>query len=214
MSPSKQNKIPPKIKATRDYYNTYAREWSSEKTDSFYHEKFFTLLTTLLKPKSHVLDIGCAGAIHVPLFLGIGRKLRYMGLDISKSFLSIARLRYPHLTFAEGNIADRSTLPKKKFDGFMAMAILMHVPYENWDEMFSNIEHLMKPGAYGCLSIPTMHASGSLGKKDTDVRQFTIVEQPAFLHYLKKRGWKIIRKEPYINSRTKVTWWSYIVQIP
>ncbi len=52
------------------------------------------------------------------MFLGIGRKVTYNGIDNSESFLKIARRRYPQLSFEYGDIANNTTLPKKKFDGF------------------------------------------------------------------------------------------------
>ena len=126
------------IETTKKYYNTKGQLWVDTKTNSFVHEKPFQKLVTLWPEKGRIVDIGCAGGIHVPLFLGIGRKLKYHGIDISTFFLKVASRRYPQLNFSLGNIADGTTLPKVKYEGFFASAILMHVPFSYWDTMFEH----------------------------------------------------------------------------
>ncbi len=197
---------------TKAYYEKQASAWTGTKTNSFHHEAAFIKFSSLLKAKSSVIDIGCAGGIHVPLFLGIGRHLKYTGLDIAKSFFKIARRRYPQLSFVEGNIADKKSLPHKRFDGFLAVAILMHIPYSEWDTAFANLESILKPGAYGYLALPTKHPSGE--RANLDPRHFTILSESDQIAYMKRRGWKIIRKMTLDGSTQQQVWNGYIVQIP
>lgn len=200
------------IRDTKAYYEKNAIFWTAKKTDSFYHEKGFKKILRLLPAKSTVIDIGCAGGVHVPLFLGLGRSLRYVGMDISRAFLKIARRRYPQLTFLEGNIADRHTLPKKKFDAFFAAAVLMHVPLELWDEMFQNIENIVKSGGYGYVVLPTSHPSGD--RAINDPRQFTILSESEQKAIFKERSWKIITTGTHHGFSVENVWCWYIVRLP
>lgn len=199
------------VSKTKAFYDINAALWSSQKTDSFHHEFSFRKILSLWPEKVSIIDIGCAGGIHVPLFLGMGHKLRYFGIDISKSFLKIATRRYPALTFAQGNILDKESLPKKKFDGFWAPAVLMHVPKEGWDEMFSNIESLVKSGGYGLLSLPTEHTGGKI---PNDTRHFTCLSPEEQINYIKSRGWKIKSKGIIDGFNKEKIWHWYIVQLP
>jgi trans-aconitate methyltransferase len=115
-----------KRSTTEIYYEERAKFWVSTKTDSFIHEEAFRRFEALLKQGDRVLDIGCAGGIHVPLFLGIGRKLKYEGMDLSQSMIDIAKSRYPQLEFTVGNIL--SFEPKYKISALWAGAVLMHIP--------------------------------------------------------------------------------------
>jgi 2-polyprenyl-3-methyl-5-hydroxy-6-metoxy-1,4-benzoquinol methylase len=198
------------VSKTKAYYNKNASAWTKRKTDSFHHELNFQKILSLWPEKGSIIDIGCAGGIHVPLFLGMGHKLLYYGIDISKSFLKIATRRYPTLPFSLGNILDRESLPKKKFDGFWAGAVLMHVPFENWDEMFSNIENLVKPSSFGYLSLPTERTNND---KD-DTRYFAYLSAEDQIKYIKERGWKIKRKLTLDGTSKENIWRSYIVQLP
>ncbi|MES2749047.1 MAG: class I SAM-dependent methyltransferase [Patescibacteria group bacterium] len=200
------------IETTRKYYDKYGDLWINTKTNSFAHEKPFHKLVSLWPQKARIIDIGCAGGIHVPLFLGIGRKLKYQGIDISKLFIKTATRRYPQLNFLLGNVADSTTLPKTKFDGFYASAILMHIPFERWDTMFSNIENINKPGSFGYITLPITHPSAV--KNENDVRHFTILTEAEQVAYLKKRNWKIKSKGTLDGTSTANVWKYYIVQLP
>lgn len=197
---------------TKSYYDKKAGLWMARKTDSFHHEKQFTAFAALLHKGDTVIDIGCAGGIHVPLFLGIGRHLKYLGVDISQSFLKVAQRRYPQLTFLQADIADRTTLPKKKFSGFIAAAVLMHVPLDAWDTMFENIEHITKSGAIGYISLPVAHPSGRQAAEDP--RHFTLLDNKAQRAQLTKRGWKILKSGSIDGTTTPGVWRWYIVQLP
>jgi len=196
---------------TKEYYEKNSGIWTEKKTNSFFHEESFVVFNSLLQERASVIDIGCSWGIHVPLFLGIGRKMRYEGMDIAWEFLKIARRRYPQLTFYQSDIADAKTLPSKKYDGFWAGAILMHIPIEDWGQMFQNIEKLTKKGAVGYLSLPTEHPNGDEG---TDSRHFTLLTEKEQVQIIKDRGWVIIKKGKMDGFTKKGIWKWYIVRLP
>jgi trans-aconitate methyltransferase len=200
------------VEETKKYYDRKFQSWTDKKTNSFHHEKPFTKLVSLWPEKGQIIDIGCAHGICVPMFLGIGRKLKYFGIDISTSFLKVAKRRYPQLPFELANIAEMETLPKKKFDGFWAAAVLMHVPFSGWNEMFSNIENLCKPKSYGYVALPVAHPSKVRSEDDT--RHFTILSEEEQRQHLKNRGWKIKRAGVLDGFATESVWRWYIVQLP
>lgn len=200
------------IKNTKAYYNKNANLWTSHKTNSFHHEVPFLKLLSLWPLKGSIIDIGCAHGIHVPLFLGIGRQLKYFGIDISRSFLKTAKRRYPHLMFAEANISDRATLPKNRFNGFMAAAVLMHIPFSEWPVMFINIERLLIPKSYGYVSLPVTHPNATFIPEDN--RHFTLLSEVEQRAYFKSRNWKIIKAGSLDGFTSKQVWRWYIVQIP
>lgn len=202
----------PEVKKTKAYYEKYANVWIKTHADSFHDEKEFRVLVQYLTPKATVIDIGCAAGALVPLFLGIGRSLKYHGIDIAQKFIKIASERYPQLPFTEGNIADLTTLPKKKFDGFIARSIIMHLPLSLWDTAFANIEHITKTGAYGYIMLPAQRPP-TVTPLD-DPRHFTLLSEKEQIAYMKNRGWKIVKKFKHATGPTKAHWVGYIVQLP
>lgn len=200
------------ISTTKAFYEKYAYEWAQKHSNSFYHEKEFRILKKLLKENASVVDIGCAAGVLVPLFLGIGKGLRYHGIDITKRFIKMALERYPQLTFTEGDIAKYETLPRKKFDAFIGAAVLMHLPFTLWDTAFSNIEKLSKPKAFGYIVLPAQRPPLAIDSKDT--RHFTLLPQKDQVTFMKKRGWKIIKTFKHATGPNKASWVGYIVQLP
>ncbi len=194
---------------TKDYYNTHADQWTATKNNSFFHEKEFRLFRSKLAKGDRVLDIGCAHGIHVPLFLGIGRELKYEGMDISTSFLKLARSRYPQMAFHQGDVLDESTFPRKKFDAFWAAAVLMHIPLERWPQMLTNIQKHMKPGAIGYITVPQER----FANHETDPRHFEIFTVESFKKQIASGGWKVL-KTGGKESNTPRDWMWFLVQLP
>ena len=206
------SKLAKEVRETKAYYEKNAEKWASTHTNSFYHEKQFVYFKDLLTPNASVIDVGCGSGALVPLFLGIGKGLRYYGVDIAEKLIAIAKRHYPQLTFTEGNIADRNTLPKKKFDGFIATSVLMHLPFTEWDTAFSNIESLTRPSAYGYVVLPV--EGPQHGAQSTDTRHFTILTEEEQSAYMKNRGWKIVKKYKLAPGCNKTQWVGYIVKLP
>jgi len=198
-------------KINRDFYNKNARSWASLKTNSFHHERPFRLFVSYLKPGPTVIDIGCANGIHVPLFLGIGRRLKYEGIDISSQFLNIARAHYPQLSFQLADIVDRRTLPRKKYDGFWAAAVLQHIPKSQWDATLSNIERLTGRNGMGYVTVPDKRPNPASQK---DRRHFSLFSKPDFRRMIGSRGWKIVNSGTLPSFHKIARWHWFIVRLP
>ena len=197
-------------KINTTYYNKNAERWSAIKTNSFYHEQGFRKFIALLKPKDSVIDIGCAYGIHVPLFLGIGNFLKYSGFDISKKMIQLAVSRYPQHNFFVADILEKKSLPHKKYSGFWAGAVLMHIPEEQWDQMLINIKTIIKPKGIGYFSLPNMRPNEASSE---DQRHFSIINSKKLRSFMSKHGWKIIKKGDFpVDPRAIWSW--YIVQLP
>lgn len=197
-------------KINTEYYNKYAERWSAVKTNSFYHEKGFRKFISYLKDDDSVIDIGCAYGIHVPLFLGIGRHLKYEGFDISEKMIELAKSRYPQLNFFIGDILDKTTLPSEKFAGFWAGAVLMHIPKEEWGDMMTNIEMLTMKNGIGYFTLPQGRPNEA---SEEDQRHFSIFEREELDKIFKDRNWQIIETGEFPFD-TRSIWNWYLVRLP
>ena len=196
-------------KINKGYYNKNAEWWTKKHTDSFWHETQFRKFVKYLKKGDKIIDIGCAHGLHVPLFLGIGRHLKYEGLDISAKMLKIARRRYPQLKFYKADILNPKTLLKRKYSGFLAGAVLMHTPENDRTRLVSKIEHLIKPWGIGYLTLPRQRPNLESKK---DPRHFSYWTPNKAKALFKKRGWRILN---YGNMpKNKSGWFYMIVRLP
>ena len=198
------------IKRNLNYYNKYAESWVNRAKDPFSLEKQFIKFCNYFKKGEKVIDIGCAAGIHVPMFLGLGRKLQYEGLDISKELISIAKRRYPQLKFHIANLVDTKSLPTQKYAGFWAVAVLMHIPEEDWNKMLYNISKICKPKAIGFILVPKKRP---VTKSKKDNRFFTYWDKQKLGKVLHKVNWKIIQSGK--RHTTNLGDWSWhIVRLP
>lgn len=198
---------------TKAYYERRADHWAATKTDSFFHEEEFRRFMGELAPiDANVVDIGCAGGLHVPMFLGMGRELKYTGVDISQSFLAIARRRYPQLTFYEGDLTEISSLPAGRFDAFWCAATLMHVPRMYMHLAARNIGHICRPQAIGYVTLPKQHPSGE--RAHSDPRHFEIMSPAEQRRLLQEFGWNILYETEKGGFHSSGIWQAYIVQLP
>ncbi len=191
---------------TKKFYDKNALQWARVKANSFYQEKPFRVFEKLLKKNDSVLDIGCAYGIHVPLFLGIGRKLKYKGIDISKSMIALARSRYPQLTFEIGDAVHFKT--NKKYDAFWSAATLMHVPRKDWPMMLSAIEKSIKKQGIGYITLPSARPNPA---SKEDQRHFELFDKKEFRKVIENRGWKLL-KSGALEAVSPWNW--YIVKLP
>jgi trans-aconitate methyltransferase len=194
---------------TKDFYNNNAENWTAKKVNSFHHEIPFRKFEALLKEGDNILDIGCASGIHVPLFLGIGRKLNYEGIDISEEMIKIAKARYPQLDFNTVDIMDFN--PNKKYDGFWSAATLMHIPREDHEKLFSKIKNLIVPGGLGYITVPSERPNP---ESDTDQRLFTLFSEEEFKSTIFNQGWKVLESGNLPASNEHPIWNWFIVQLP
>lgn len=198
-------------KINADFYNKNAVDWTSQKTNSFYSEKEFRQFIKFFKKGDAIIDIGCGHGRDVPLFLGIGSKLKYEGMDISSEFLKIAKSRYPNLHFYKSNILEAQTLPKKKYVGFWAAATLQHIPENDWPIMLVSLEKISKKGAIGYITVPEDRPNSS---SESDPRHFTVFTSNQFKTLVSSRKWKVVKSGILPATRATSVWRWFIVKLP
>jgi ubiquinone/menaquinone biosynthesis C-methylase UbiE len=91
---------------------------------------------------STVLELGCGPGTDAAA-LSAGR--RYVGVDLSRVQLSIARRRVPHATFLLGDFTSMA-FRKASFDAVVAFYVFMHVPQEQLVPTFERILGWLRPG--------------------------------------------------------------------
>ena len=74
--------------------------------------------------EAKVLDAGCASGRDSALLIDKGFKV--VGIDLSRSFIEIARKEHPNINFIHGNFL-KLPFGKEEFDGVWAHASLVHL---------------------------------------------------------------------------------------
>jgi cyclopropane fatty-acyl-phospholipid synthase-like methyltransferase len=115
---------------------------------------FLGEMLTRLPRGSTVLELGCGPGTDAAA-LSTGR--RYIGVDLSRVQLSIARRRAPHATFVLGDLTSTAFRPGS-FDGVVALYAFNHVPLDEVEPTFGRIFDWLRPGGRLMTSLLTVDA--------------------------------------------------------
>ena len=200
------------IAKTKAFYERFAEEYVRDRDTYFLDAEAKVFADFFLQYHSKsatLLDIGCANALRYPSLKKYLPHVHYCGIDIAQSFVQMARARYPHLCFYEGNIADWDTLPQKeRFAGIWCSAVIQHVLEPYIPLALTNLYRLLTPNGIAYVSFPLTHTKSS--KRDT--RHFTLLSTPKQQMYLGQSGFKVRYQGETHGYNVQDRWLSYIVQ--
>ncbi|HZX50164.1 MAG TPA: class I SAM-dependent methyltransferase [Candidatus Paceibacterota bacterium] len=188
---------------TQDTYNRIATEWAREHDTPDYWQIEFDIFSKLL-PKGKVLDVGCGAARDYPLFHKGGYD--YTGIDYSEGLLREAKKKFPDARLERADILRLSF--ENDFDGFWAVASLLHIPKAKMRLALENVKRAIKPGGIGMVVLK----KGQGEKMEQDQRFFAYWEKEEFEEVLARAGFRMLYfVERPVSERT--TWLAFYVTL-
>lgn len=115
-------------------------------------------LTTLIPPKSTVLDLGCGTGLPVAKFF-MERGHFVTGIDLSDKMIRLAKENVPNAVFYTENIINAG-LSGDSFDLIVSFYCLFHLSKEQQREIFNKIMHWLKSGGYAYFTLATKEYTG------------------------------------------------------
>lgn len=193
------------------WYNQHAEEYT-QKIESSPENELMERFVEKLQRGMTVLDAGCAGGRDTHAFESQG--LHPTGLDITESFISIAKKRYPSINFICGSFLD---LPfeSESFDGIWAHASLLH--FESISEVKKSLQEFHRVLKAG--GIIHVFVKQQLGETKTEEvshaysgefkRFFRFFSKDEMQKYLEETGFEIIDiQDDHVpkDGRTEIKW--------
>ena len=136
------------VTTTRASYDTlaadYADRFASDLQDRPLHRALLTWFAGLVAD-GPVLDVGCGPGRTTGFLHGLG--VDVAGLDLSPSFLAIARAENPGVRFEEGSMLALPH-PPGTFAGLLANYSLIHIPDEALPEVLAGFHRALRPRGY------------------------------------------------------------------
>lgn len=162
-------------------------------------------------PAGSILEIGCGGGRDAKELMRLGYD--YYGTDASRSMVQSARTAVRGAAFEVRNVYDLTGLGKR-FDGFWACAVLLHIPRARIDEALTAIRSALRAKAVGMISIKD-------GDKDDfevrdkngvhEERLFVYWRKPDFEAVLARNGFTVL-DYTYRPVSQRTNWHIYFVQ--
>jgi SAM-dependent methyltransferase len=125
------------------------RDWSATAGDTA-RRWFLSEVLPRIPSGSDVLELGCGPGVDA-VQLAAGR--RYVGVDISRRMISLARARVPMGTFIEHDLATLER-PKDSADAVVAIFVFGHLPPEEHLPTLARIFGWLRSDGLLCASFP------------------------------------------------------------
>ena len=176
-------------------------------------EYALSLLTSRLKPKSKVLDIGCAVGYTVEILSKAD--MIPEGIDISPAMIKFARKRNPHTKLVVGDYI-KQKYPENYFDAVLMYAFIHLFPIKQAELCIDKTAQILKPGGllFICTTKSTKPSEGFESKADYNGqpqrfrKKWTGNELESVL---KDKGFKVVYKEDVTDVYGKI-WMDYVVK--
>jgi SAM-dependent methyltransferase len=107
-----------------------------------------------------ILDLGCGPGRFTVTLADFGE---VTGIDLSTQAISMAKGRYPHVTFLAGNLYDYS-LPTNEFDVIVSQEVIDHV--EDQPAFVRRVFDLLKSHGHLILSFANKFVMDRLGERE------------------------------------------------
>lgn len=194
---------------TQKTYNRIAEKWAAEHNETDYWQKEFEIFARLL-PQGKVLDVGCGSGRDYQLLQG---KYDYTGVDYSTGLLTVAKQKFPKAIFVEGDILN---LPfeENAFDGFWAVASLLHIPKEKITRALGEIKRVVKKDGVGFIALKKGEGEKMVADDgdEQDQRFFAYWQKDEFENVLQKAGFEVIDFVEHPASE-KTIWITFFVKV-
>ena len=192
---------------TTEAYDKIAEEYERTNANSIWtvHLQEFKELVS----GKRILEIGCGSGRDAPNF--VDTDYEYVGIDASENLLRIAQKRLPNHDF---RLMDFYNLQFEShfFDGFLAIASLLHIPKNKIGEVLKSIEGIVKPEGAGFIAMRKGDGEG-WRKKNGNRRYFSFYNADEFEQILEQSNYSVLKigeaKEPngtewlYFFAKTK-----------
>lgn len=183
----------------RDTYNTIAEDWHRDHQRDTWWQKGTDLFLSLLKPGAIVLDAGCAGGYKTK-YMG-SRGFDVTGIDLSDTFIEIARRELPQYSFLQMDLKDIDALPNI-YDGIYTSAVLLHIPKKEVATILNNFKNKLHDGGYLYLAVkeqrPGRVEEEIKGESDYGYaykRFFSYYTTPELHGYLAESGFEVLKTD-------------------
>jgi SAM-dependent methyltransferase len=123
-----------------DRYTAWAQQVRAEERARYTH-----LLYDTLPAQATLLELGCGAGL--PTTRALAQHFRVIGVDIAAQQLARARRHVPTATFIHADMT-RLAFTRACFDAVVAFYALMHVPREEYVELFRAIASWLYPGGW------------------------------------------------------------------
>ena len=183
---TKQNPIKEQV---AEFYDEFREKQSETGVNLRHYMVFDHLRKAGLKPWHHIFEIGCGIGTFTQLMASYLKSGKILATDISSRSIEIARANPAMQGKTDFIVSDMRQFEfHQKFDFVVMIDVLEHIPFDQYDQLFSIINMHMKPDAKLAINIPHPRIIEYLRKHSPEKLQ--IIDNPVKMDYLAEKAYK------------------------
>ena len=202
-----------KLDPTLATYNRVVESYYKTNDNPLYWGDEFLVFNKLVCGKK-VIDLGCGVGRDAKFFLR--HHYNYLGIDASKGMLGVAKKQVPKAKFKLMSYYSLTFAPRT-FDGFWAVASLLHVPKRRVGKVLQSLRTILKDDGVGFISLKKKTSVDEAVVKEGwyggSERFFAYYTKKEFTRMLEKNGFRVLKA--YQKKRPKdarVQWLCYFAK--
>lgn len=187
----------------------------------FWRDEFKILLGLMrgnaIKIKgSKFLDLGCGTGRDAELAINSG--MQYVGIDLSKGMLNLARKMVKEASFYEMDVT-RLEFGDNEFDVVWASAVLLHLNELDLEKALEEIKRVLKSGHFAFISMERRQKikEAKMMKKSVKdgrliERFFALYTRSEFKRILKRAGFTVVKVTSKVEPEGEKEWLSFFMR--
>lgn len=195
---------------TTDTYNNSAREMAEyfkgigSRTKDI--KKAFELIGDLDNPK--VLEIGCGDGRDAKEIIKLTDN--YLGFDISKELIKLAKANVPNTRFEVGDVTNYKF--PDNLDIVFAFASLLHINRKDMKEVFDKLYWAIKPGGVFFISLKYRQEYAEEIKKDGFGERMFYFYNPELIQEIAGENWDVVYSDGGFVTGRDTKWFEVGLQ--
>jgi SAM-dependent methyltransferase len=145
------------------FYNKKIRNGDTNETPVWV-DGFSVSIFNDMPPNGEIIDVGCGIGRSISMLPDLG-VTRYFGVDPAESQVAYCKKTYPQFDFEVNEIRSVGESYPNRFNGFLLLAVLQHIPRTDIDQALHSLRCSLKNHAQGFMSFPY---------SDDDVREYAV----------------------------------------
>lgn len=204
--------IESKVNQTIQAYNKNAHRYTRKFDDyDTYKNRIRDFQNKHIADGSHVLDLGCGPGNTIKTILEQDKTCSFTGIDLSETFIGIAKDRFPGFEFIQQDI--RALELNSEFDVIIASFCIVHLTDEETAGFLQTVSSLMPQKGYLYLSYMNGDRSGFESTSFSEDELFFNYYDDRFItDQLKKNSIRVLEigKEDYKEPDGSITTDSFV----
>lgn len=198
------------FKLVKTGYDNLAERYRNEKSDTLSKFPLFRKWLSSID-EGPILDLGCGSGY--PLLENIPSNTQYIGVDISKAQIELAKNQYPRREFYQAEMLDYcQNQSRNKFKAIIILFSLFHLPRKLHYSLLAEVKRISQSKSPFLLLVPEESHIGSIDKLFSIDMWWSSYSYDYYVEIMRSLGFSGIEKQRKVEifaGEEEINWYLF-----